>query len=300
MYIKQQNNFMKISNFIPSSKFIILFLTIALFGGMYFSYIMYESYITTKRVLTDEKNFVIADLNRSKDSLEIAISENSLFKSDLIIERQKVNNLLDEINSSNIDIASLFKYKKEVNRLKNIVTRLTKEKFELKNKNEILKIERDSTVLALGNAKKYNDTLANLNKNLNTVVNHGAKIAIVNLQSDTHKLLRTGNLEPTDKARKAEVLQVSFLVVGNKIAKACEKAYEIQIIDSKNNIVGKKLTKRYGNLILDYSFTSYVKFKNETIQVVSDMEVDNLEKGTYFVNVFDNGELASKTSFALR
>lgn len=53
-------------------------------------------------------------------------------------------------------------------------------------------------------------------------------------------------------------------------------------------------------MILDYSYVSNVRFKNETIEVVSDLELSNLEKGTYFVNVFDKGELDSKTSFALK
>lgn len=291
---------MRVSKFIPSTKVIIIFLSMALCGGMFFSYNLYENFVQTKRILNNEKNIVINELKKSKDSLEIAILDNTSLKTDLIIERQKVNNLLDEINNSNIDIASLIKYKREVSRLKGVVTGLTKEKFELKKKNEILKIQRDSTILVLSNAKKYNDTLLTLNEDLNRIVKKGSKISIVNLQTDTMKQLRTGDLQPTDKANKVGVIQVSFLVVGNKITKPCEKEYHVQIIDSQNNIVGQKLTKNYGSMILDYSFVSSVRFKNETVEVVSDLEIKDLQKGTYFVNVFDKGELASKTSFALR
>lgn len=291
---------MRVSKLIPSTKFIIAFLSVSLCGGMFFSYNLYQNFAQTKKILSNEKNIVINELKKSKDSLELAILNNTSIKTDLIIERQKVNNLLNEINNSNIDIASLIKYKSEVSRLKGVVASLTKEKFELKKKNEVLKVQRDSTILVLSNAKRYNDTLLNLNEDLNKVIKKGSKISIVNLQTDTMKQLRTGDLEPTDKAKKVEVIQVSFLVVGNKIIKPCHKEYYIQIIDSQNNIVGKKLTKNYGSMILDYSFMSTVKFKNETVEVISDLEIKDLKKGTYFVNIFDKGELASKTSFTLR
>ena len=275
-------------------------LIVVLSGGTIFSYTLHQKSKETEKILNNEKNLVVNDLRKTKDSLELAILDNTSLKSDLIIERQKVNNLLTEINNSNIDIAALIKYKKEVSKLKFIVKSLSKDKFELKKNNEMLKIQRDSTILVLSNAKKYNDTLLSLNEDLNKVIKTGSMISVVNLQTSTNKQLRTGDLKPTDMASKVNILRISFLVVGNKMTKPSKKEYYVQIIDTKNNIVGEKLTKQYGSMTLDYSYISTVKFKNETIEVVSDLELNNLEKGTYFVNVFDKGELASKTSFALK
>lgn len=89
-------------------------------------------------------------------------------------------------------------------RLKVVVGALTRDKFELKKKNQILKTQRDSTILVLSNAKKYNDTLLTLNENLNKVIKKGSKISVVNLKTETHKQLRTGDLQPTDKASKVK------------------------------------------------------------------------------------------------
>ena len=291
---------MKVLKGLPSQKIITSILAISLISCICFSYNNYNDFQKTKKDLNIEKGNIIVELKKSKDSLELAISENSALKTDLIVERQKVTNLLDEINKTNIDVATLIKYKTEVNRLKTVVASLTKEKFQLKKNNEILKVQRDSTILVLSKSKKYNDTLVAMNEDLNRVIKKGSKISIINLKANTLKQLRTGALETTDKANRVDILQISFMIIGNKISKPCEKEYFVQIIDAKNNIVGDKQTKKFGAMILDYSYSSPVKFKNESLEVSAELSLDKVEKGTYFVNIFDKGELASKTTFALR
>ncbi|AIJ38236.1 hypothetical protein O8E88_000780 [Flavobacterium psychrophilum] len=291
---------MKIITNISSIKFISIGLAISLFCCLGFSYKIYHDFKITERILNAKKNEIISELKKSKDSLELAISENSLLKTDLIIERQKVTNLLDEINNTNIDLASLIKYKTEINRLKNIVASLTKEKLQLKKNNELLKIQRDSTILVLTQSKKYNDTLVAMNEDLNRVIRKGSKISIINLKTSTLKQTKSGDLESTDKASRVNLLQITFMVVGNKITKPCEKEYYVQIIDSKNNIIGEKNTKNFGVMILNYSYYSLVKFKNESLEVTAEITLENIKKGNYFVNVFDKYNLVSKTTFALK
>ncbi|SNB27770.1 conserved hypothetical protein [Flavobacterium psychrophilum] len=291
---------MKIITNISSIKLISIGLAISLFCCLGFSYKIYHDFKITERILNAKKNQIISELKKSKDSLELAISENSLLKTDLIIERQKVTNLLDEINNTNIDLASLIKYKTEINRLKNIVASLTKEKLQLKKNNELLKIQRDSTILVLTQSKKYNDTLVAMNEDLNRVIRKGSKISIINLKTSTLKQTKSGDLESTDKASRVNLLQITFMVVGNKITKPCEKEYYVQIIDSKNNIIGEKNTKNFGVMILNYSYYSLVKFKNESLEVTAEITLENIKKGNYFVNVFDKYNLVSKTTFALK
>ncbi|MGH2665970.1 hypothetical protein [Flavobacterium sp.] len=291
---------MKVINATPSFKLVAICLVVALVSCLGYSFKVYQNAKNTKRVLNNEKNMVINELRKSKDSLELAISENSTLKSDLIIERQKVTNLLDEISSSNVDLASIIKYKNEVSRLKDVIASLTKDKQQLKLSNDLLKIQRDSTILVLSSAKRYNDTLLAMNEDLNRVIKRGSKISVINLKTITGKQSKSGDLTPTDKANKVNLLQISFMVVGNKIVRPCSKEYYVQIIDSKNNIVGDRKTIKFGPMILDYSFESPVRFKNESLEVTADLELTEAEKGTYYVNIFDKSELASKTTFALR
>ena len=96
------------------------------------------------------------------------------------------------------------------------------------------------------------------------------------------------------------MLRVSFTIAENSVAKSGDKNYYIQIIDSKNNVLGEKATVVFSSQTLTYSFISTVKFENKTVQVQQELSGKDFEKGTYFVNVFDKNELVSKTSFTLR
>jgi hypothetical protein len=291
---------MKIVDKLPPLKAIIAGLSVALVGCIAYSYKVYSDYENTKSLLRSEKNQIVTELARSKDSLEVEIASNSSMKSELIIERKKVTNLLDEISKSNLDVETLLKFKAEVDRLKGIVVKLSNDKIALARSNEILRMQRDSAIIVLTTSKKYNDTLLYLNEDLNRVVKKASKISVISLKAATLKQDSKGKTEITDKAKKVNILQISFLVVGSKIAKPCEKEYYVQIIDSKNNVIGDKQSKNFGVKVLDYSFISPVKFQNETLEVTADLEIDNAEKGTYYVNVFDKSDLASKTTFELR
>lgn len=282
-------------------KFIAIVLSLALSCSLYISYRVYGNLINTQKILTEQKNTIIKELQISKDSLEIAISENTSIKTDLIIERQKVTNLLNEIKDNTVDVISIIKYKEEVDRLKGVVASLSKEKMELKIKNDILKVQRDSTILVLNNAKESNEKLANMNDYyVNKVLNKDPKISVVNLKAIPFKQSKKGEITETNKASKVNLLQISFMIIGNNRQKNCDKYYYVQIIDSKNNVIGENKVKKFGKQTLNYSYESPVKFKNESLEVTAQLDVENIEKGNYIVNVFDKNELASKMSFDLK
>ncbi len=281
-------------------KMVTISLGIALLCSIAYTYKVYVDFSKNEKTLNDEKQTLIKDLSRSKDSLEIAITENSSLKTELIIERQKVTNLLNEINNTNFDLATVIKYRTEASRLKEIVARLTKEKAQLKLNYELVKIQRDSTILVLNNAKEYKKTLGEINEEPIYGAKKAVKLSVINLKTTPFRQSGKGELLATDKAKNVDVLKISFTVVGSKISNPFDKQYYIQIIDSKNNIVGARKTKRFGEMILNYSYETSVKFKNESIEVSNELVLNNVEKGNYFVNVFDKNELASKTTFALR
>ena len=111
----------------------------------------------------------------------------------------------------------------------------------------------------------------------------------------------SGKQIDTDKATRADVLKISFTIAENQVAKTGDRTYFVQVIDSKNNVLGDKKTEAFGTTYLPYSFQKTVKYENKTVQVQEDLPVKSISAGTYFVNVFDkNGELVSKNSFQLR
>lgn len=290
----QQNN----SN--SSLKIIIGILALLLVGSLFYIYKISSEAKQVQTVLTTtitEKESVMKDLQELKATYDAAIAENTSMSEELVKERDKVVNLMNDINKSKGDVS---KYKSEVTKLQSHMKVLMAENETLKKQNQTLTVQRDSTVIVLGEAKKYNEVLVGQNEDLSKTVEKGSKLSVLNMQTAAYKLRSSGKQIETDKASRADVLKISFTIAENQIAKSGDKEYYVQVIDSKNNVLGEKQTVSFGEKILTYSFISKVKYENKTVNVSKDLAGKDFEAGTYFVNIFDKDELVSKTSFSLR
>ena len=243
---------------------------------------------------------MIKDLEDLRSTYDVAIAENTEMSDELIAERDKVQKLMAELKSSNGDVTSLQKYKKEFKALEKKMQNLMQEIEVLKKQNETLTTNLDSTNVVLEDNKKYNEVLVIQNEELAKTVEKGSKLSIVNLKAASFKLKTSGKQIETDKAQRTDMLKINFSIAENKIAKSGDKMYYVQVIDAKNNVLGVKHTIYFGELSLTYSFTTTVKYENKTVEVSEQLLGKDFVKGNYYVNVFDKNELVSKTSFSLK
>ncbi|WP_293871229.1 hypothetical protein [Flavobacterium sp.] len=255
---------------------------------------------TTVTTVKSEKDSVLKDLADLKTTYDAAIAENTSMSDELITERDKVVKLMTELKSAKGDNASLMKYKSQYKALEQKMQNMMQEVAVLKTQNQELTTHLDSTKVVLDDSKKYNQVLVGQNEELSKTVEKGSKLTITNLKTASYKVRSSGKQIATDKASRTDMLKINFTIAENKIAKSGDKTYYVQVIDSKNNVLGDKATISFGENTLTYSFTTNVKYENKTVEVSEQLPGKNFEKGTYFVNVFDKGELVSKSSFSLR
>lgn len=281
-------------------KAIIAILSLLLIGSLIYMYKLTSDSKQVEEVLVTEKDAVLKDLAIAKDSLESAISSNTTLSDELVAERDRVQKLIADIEKSKGDAQAMAKYKEEALKLRGSIARLMKEVEVLKKENKNLVTRIDSTNVVLTDARRVNDTLVSKNDYLAKTVERGSKLTVLNLQSTALKQRSSGKQVETDKASRADVLKISFMIAENQIAKSGDKTYYVQVIDSKNNVVGEKKTETFGDKNLTYSFIATVKYENKTVKVEKDLPVTNVQSGSYFVNIFDKADLVSKTSFTLR
>ena len=255
---------------------------------------------TTVTTVKSEKESVLKDLEDLKTNYDAAIAENTIMSDELIAERDKVVKLIADLKASKGDNASLQKYKTQYKAMEQKMQNLMQEVAVLKKQNQTLTTNLDSTIVVLEDNKKYNQVLVGQNEQLAKTVELGSKLSITNLKTASYKVRSSGKQIATDKASRTDMLKINFTVAENKIAKSGDKTYYVQVIDSKNNVLGDKATISFGETSLTYSFTTTVKYENKTVEVSEQLPGKDFAKGTYFVNVFDKGELVSKSSFSLR
>ena len=252
------------------------------------------------KTLTEKEKFQ-AELESKIAEYDVAIGDNTALKSELEEEQAKIVELLEKIKKSDGSVAELSKYKTQYVKLKREMDNLIAENNILKENNSKLTKNLDSTNVVLTNAKTANDTLVAKNENLSKTVEKAQRLSVLNLTTLAVKQKGSGKQINTDKANRADVLKIGFTIAENQVAKTGDRTYYIQVIDSKNNVLGEKKTESFGTTYLPYSFQKTIKYENKTVQVQEDLSVKNISEGTYFVNVFDKkGELVSKTSFQLR
>ena len=294
---EQQNNSSS------SLKVIIAVLAILLVGSLVY---IYKITSDAKQVQTEltktvsEKDLVMKDLQDLKTTYDAALAENTSMSEELIKERDKVVKLMEDLKKSKGDVALLSKYKAQYVKLESNMKALMAENEGLKKQNTVLTTQRDSTIVVLGESKKYNEVLVGQNEDLSKTVEKGSKLSVLNMKTAAYKIKSSGKQVETDKAGRADVLRISFTIAENQIAKSGDKEYYVQVIDSKNNVLGDKQTETFGEKSLTYSFIANVKYENKTVNVSEDLPGKDFAKGTYFVNVFDKNELVSKTSFTLK
>ncbi|MBM6500669.1 hypothetical protein [Flavobacterium macrobrachii] len=284
-------------------KSIIAILAVLLIGSLIYIFKLTSDAKELQTVVTttkSDKEAVLKDLAALKSSYDQAIAENTSMSDELIEERDKVVKLMEELKKSKGDVASLSRFKQQYNALEVKMKNLMEEVAVLKVKNQELTTNLDSTKVVLEDSKKYNQVLVGQNEELAKTVEKGQKLSITNLKTAAYKLRSSGKQIETDKASRADVLQIKFTIAENKIAKSGDKVYYVQVIDAKNNVLGDKATITFGDTSLTYSFTSTVKYENKTVDVTEQLKGKDFAKGTYFVNVFDKEELISKSSFSLR
>ena len=284
-------------------KAVIAILAILLVGSLIYIFKLTSDAKTLETTIVEtksEKESVLKDLEALKASYDEAIAENTTMSDELIAEREKVAKLIVELKNSKGDNASLRKYKDQYKALEQKMRNLMQEVEVLKAQNQTLTTNLDSTKVVLEDSKKYNQVLVGQNEELAKTVEKGQKLTVTNLKTAAYKQRSSGKQIETDKASRADLLQISFTIAENKIAKSGDKVYYVQVIDAKNNVLGDKATVTFGDTSLTYSFTTTVKYENKTVEVKEQLPGKDFAKGTYFVNVFDKGELVSKSSFSLR
>jgi len=300
----------------------VVILALAFLGtGGYLYKVYMESKVEKEKltVVENDKAKVMSDLLKVNADLNKAISENSSMTDQLTAERQKVVDLINELNASKTTVSSLMVYKRRADSYEAKIQALLQEIADLRRENYSLRVARDSSATAL---KTYIDGTRlisgpngfnNKNKIENTTKSTSKKngmsaelaeklyrLDILNLNVTALKDLGV-ETETTTMAKDAKYVNVSFTLPQNFVVKASERRYYVQILDKDNVVMGDTGEETLDdNVKLKYSFVKSLEYKNRVLKVSENVLCKNLKKGNYTIKVFDKGRSVGNKVFSLK
>lgn len=104
----------------------------------------------------------------------------------------------------------------------------------------------------------------------------------------------------TSLAKKTDLIRISFTLDANTDAKSEQKKYYIQVINSKNNVVGIGTTEYFDDSSLTYSFSKTAFYNGQSITLSHDLVAKSFDKGNYTINIYERNKLVGKTNLSLQ
>ncbi len=285
-------------------KVIAVLLGVGLLGSLAYTISLYKDREKTKTVLTQEKEYVVNDLTSLQSEYDKAIMESNATNEELVGARDRIAKYIDSVKNMKTDIASLSRYRRQVNTLKKERAFLLRKVDSLTESNSLLVMERDSTYKELSRQTVFNDSLVVQNTQLADAIEKGAALNLAKFSVDAVKERNSGKLVSTSRARSTDKIKVCFSVADNALAQAGDKEFYIEVLDPQGNVLGEGTTKTNENgASLTYSKSTSFYYENRILDVCDyiNKPAGDFQKGNYMAIIYDSKlKILAKNEFSLK
>lgn len=282
-------------------KILTVVLAVALIALSVFTVKFYNEEKEYGQIMENEKADLEKVLQEQIVGYQEAIAENQENKEYLLAAQHRIEILLDSVKGMKMNMVLLSKLRKEISGLQKEKQRLFRMVDSINSQNKLLAEKVDSTSVVLTRQTLISDSLSYQNKNLESKVAVGSKIHVSHIKAEGVKVKNSGKIVTTERSRRANHLKACFTVAKNPLLEAGEKEFYIQIVDPKNNVIGKdQLSKMFGEDLLKYSAASKVYYENDDLDVCVMVEEEDFEEGDYRINIYHKSELLGSTELYLK
>ena len=267
-----------------------------------YTYTLYKDSKSTVSLLEQQKTDIENELEDLIANYDEVIQDNELKDKDLLAARERIEVLLDSVKDSEANVALINRYRAEIGRLKAERTILFKKADSLIAVNKNLARERDSTNLVLNETIRVVDSVSQENTEMAEKIEIGSVVNAVDLRGEGVIVRSSGRIVDTRRSGRADKVRACFTLTPNPIAESGDRLLYVQVINPKNNILGKKKSIEFDEGTLNYSEETKVFYENEELDVcvLVDAVESDLVPGRYIINVFDGPKITASTTMELK
>ena len=219
-------------------------------------------------------------------------------------QKERINELLAEVEKGKMSAYQLFKAKQEIETMKSIMRGYIVQIDSLNTLNLQLTNNLDSTTTALHVTQEDRDRLAQEATDLAGQVAEGSKLQAYSFNSVGLKMKLNNTTTETSRAKSVVQIKSAFTISANPITTPGNKEVYLQVITPE----GKTLQSSSSNIIetdngsVAFSDKKTINYNNQRVDMAIFYNLGGvkLSKGNYKVNIYCQGALIGTDSFTLK
>lgn len=288
------------------NKLVILLLVLMSMGCFVFGWLYfiqkseYESVTSENIQLTQESEVIKRDLQQLRKDYEQLKTTDSVLQAEIREKTELIAKLQLEAEKHKNDAYIIAKLKKETKTLREIMQHFVREIDSLNTLNKKLAYEKDSVAAQLSSEKQKSFILQTEKDKLYKI---GATLKAGNINVKAYNVRGKDRQSETNKAKKTDKIQITFVLEENKIAPAGARTIYIRMITPD----GKEWAESpdadhmfsFGNSKGFYAAKKLIHYDNmdtETVINIKRKETEEFLPGKYLIEInVDNATIGSAT-----
>ena len=270
--------------------------------GVY-SFTNYKSIESYKEFLKQEKFLIEKELSEMLKSYDGLTQNYDLMASQLQEAKLETKVTLDSLRLLKSDLSIITKFKDQLLVLKTRSKVLLGAIDSLNAANTKLQQEKRYALNTIEKKTIAINELEEVNDSLNKTIDEASLLKANSIEAVSYKL-KSGKKRFTEKAKRANAIDVCIKLSENPLTKKGEKDIYIQIVSPQGNVVSDKGEVIFGNTSLIYSKKEIFNFDNNNLKICTAIiardDDQPFSKGYYFVNVFHKDRKLGGTTIKLK
>lgn len=250
-------------------------------------------------------NDLKTDFKNMLKTYDALIAKDKTKADSLNIQKQKIQSLINELNSNKkMSASQLMRMQRENETLRNIMKGYVKQIDSLNTLNLKLTSVLDETTTKLNVTTEERDQYKADAEQKTEQVRKGSRLQAYGFTSVGLRMKLNDMTEPTNRAKNVVQIKSSFTLSENPITEAGRKVVYMQVISPD----GRTLQHRASNTVqtesgvVPFSDKKEIDYQNERIDlsIFYDLKGEDAMKGNYKIKIYCDGNLVGSDSFTLK
>ncbi len=237
-----------------------------------------------KKALNNELDEMLAQY----DELE---TDNQELQSEIIQQKDRIEELQEEIEKNKGNVALIRKYKKEVTTLRTIMKGYVVTIDSLNTLNQNLMTENTTIKRELSSSQQKNQQLSSQKENLEGIVRKASVLDTKNFTFEGIRIRNSGKQTDTRNAQRIELFKVCCTLEENITTKPGEKILYVKVFDPSGKIVAPEENPSDPNAPGTFSSKRAINYANREMDVCVYVNLNGVElpEGDYTVKMYEAG-----------